>query len=112
MARLKTGIWVGAERRLCEAKALPLTIVHKGHEEAGMVLIKHYMARDRVTVFQQTRNMEGKLIWRAGTGEEPVGEFDADEYIQKQRRFDPDLWVIEIDDPKGGYEPSPYPERG
>jgi hypothetical protein len=38
-----------------------------------------------------------------GTGEGLVSEAEAETYIAKQMLYDPDIWVLEIEDPKLQY---------
>jgi len=100
-ARLKTRILVQAAVRLCAREAIPIAILRRGDEEAGTILIKLNQREQGFTVLSQTRTLSGELGWLKGTGPSPVDETTADSYIARQRARDPDLWVVEIEDPAG-----------
>jgi hypothetical protein len=100
-ARLKTRILVQAAVRLCTRQAIPIAITRRGDEEAGAILIKLNRRDGGFTVLAQTRSPSGELGWFRGTGDGPVDEASADTYIARQVARDPDLWVVEIEDPEG-----------
>lgn len=103
--RLKTSLWVSAEIRRCEGLFLPVMVLHKGDGDRGLVLIKHYVAGQGVILYVQRRDMAGKFIWARPLGDDFIAENKADEYILRQRKFDEDLWVIEVEDPRSVYQP-------
>ncbi|GAN80176.1 Protein of unknown function [Acidocella aminolytica 101 = DSM 11237] len=74
----------------------PGVVVRKGDPDAGGVLVKLY-GRSGCVVLSQFRDIEGDLAWMRSTGRDPVPEQAADDYIARQTRFDPDLWVLEFD---------------
>lgn len=100
--RLNTHMWVSAHLRQCDIDFMPATVVHKGDSERGLILLKHYVSRGDCTLYKQGYREDGGLEWRT-----PLGlhfeESKADSYIMRERKFDEDLWVIEIEDPKGKY---------
>ena len=102
-ARLKSGIWVKALIRRCDLAAIAVAVVARGDADAGAVLLK-FNGRDAgCFVLAQARGQDGELLWMRATGPAPVAEADADSYIERQRRRDPDLWVVEIE--SGSTEP-------
>lgn len=99
--RLKAEIWVKALIRRCEVAGAAAMVVRRGDATSGVVLVKVNRLDRTAQVFAPARAGDGALIWMAGTGPAPVPEPDADAYIERQRKFDPDLWVVEIEDREG-----------
>ena len=102
--RLKTALWVQAQLRFCDRDCIPLTVLNKGDGDAGAVLLKIVTSRESCRVYSRAFALDGERGWLCATGIEPVDEGAADAYILKQRSFDRDLWVLEVDDPKGLYQ--------
>ncbi len=99
-AKLKSSIWVGAYRRQCELRHVPCMVVARGDDSAGAVLLKLNGLDGRVVVLGQATAIDGRRIWRALTGPTPVAESGADALIARERARDPDIWVLEIEDPR------------
>ena len=100
---LTTGLWVGAQVRLCDRAFIPATVVRRGDPDAGTVLLKVNRFEAGVTVFTQASTLDGEPAWSRGTGPKPVTEPEADAYIERHVDRDPDVWVVEIEDRKGAY---------
>src|SRR5712692_6989234 len=96
-ARLKSGIWVQALIRRCDMAAIGVAVVARGDNDAGAILLKLSGRDAGCTVLTQTRRPDGALVWLRATGAAAIAEADADSYIARQRRRDPDLWVVEIE---------------
>jgi hypothetical protein len=94
--RIKAGIWVSAAIRLGNTQGKSGVVVRKGDQDAGGVLVI-LRGREGNIVLTQFREADGELAWMRGTGTEPVSEAATDDYVTKQLRYDPDLWVIEFE---------------
>jgi GMP synthase (glutamine-hydrolysing) len=99
--RLMTEIWVQACIRRANAQGIPVTVVYKGDPARGSVLVKLMKFEMGCIVLAETRDDAGGRAWMRGTGPAPVEEATADAYIARNRKYDPDLWVIEIEDREG-----------
>jgi hypothetical protein len=98
-ARVKTQIWVQMALRLGDRDGRPGMVLRRGDADAGGVLVVLRDRENRLCVLSQTRTEGGELAWLRATGADPVDQAKADAYIDRQVKFDPDLWVIEFDGP-------------
>ena len=84
-------------RRLSLAN-IPAFVTAKGDATAGAVLIKQAPLDGTATLFQRSYDLDGNRVWvTLAQGEERA----VDESIMRQRSFDPDIWVIEVEDRQG-----------
>jgi len=100
-ARLTAEFWIKAHVRRCMAEAIPAVVARRGDSSAGAVLIKLNRFEHGCTVFAAGNSLDGGRVWRRATGAEPVPEAEADAYIERQIGYDPDIWVLEIEDRDG-----------
>ena len=100
-ARVKAELWVKAHIRKCNAEAIPVTVVRRGDDHAGALIIKVNQLGPGCAVLVPTNTLDGGQKWRWALGKNLVPEAEADAYIEKQLKIDSDIWVLEIEDRKG-----------
>ncbi len=101
--RLRTELRVQARIRQCATAGVTAVLVRRGDPDAGAVLLKVNGFQAGCRVYARVTTGLGEPGWAAGTGADPVPEPDADAYISRQVSRDPDLWVVEIEDPHGRF---------
>jgi hypothetical protein len=99
MARLASGVWISAYLARLEQAGVYAHVMHRGEVTAGAVAVKLATMDGRASVFVRTLDGEGNRVWTPLVDVAPEAEADA--AIARQRRFDRDLWVIEVEDPRG-----------
>jgi len=100
-ARVKAELWIKAHIRKCNAQAIPATVVRRGDDQAGALIIKVNQLGAGFAVLVPINTLAGGRKWRWALGENLVPEAEADAYIEKQLKMDPDIWVLEIEDREG-----------
>ena len=102
-ARLKAQVIVQSAIRRASMRGIAATVARRGDPDAGAVYVKVNRGPEiGCTVLAPTRDYEREVtFWRRVTGDDPVTEADADAFIERERRIDPDLWVLEIEDREG-----------
>ena len=98
--RLKAGIYVRALIRRVQVAAASAYVIRSGAEEAGSIILKVAKLDGSVLVLNQARNARGELVWAQALGGW-VDEARAAQWCDKQVKFDPDLWIVEIEDREG-----------
>ena len=96
---LNSDLWVGALIRRAQIEGANATVVRKGDLRAGTVIVKAYNTADRTArLYSEAFGADGERLWI-----QPVAgaESELDAYIERQRGYDPDLWVVEIEDRQG-----------
>ena len=97
--KLTADIWVSAYLTRLRLADIPAFVVCRGDKTAGAVLVKLNTLDGQACCYQRSFDlMTGDRVWMV-LAEGP--EADVDASITKQRSFDPDLWVIEVEDRKG-----------
>ncbi len=98
-ARLASGIWVSAYLRRLQIEGIPAYVIARGDATAGAVLVKLAALDGTARAHMRQYDLAtGQRAWHTLT-EGPETEVDA--AITRQRSFDPDLWVIEVEDARG-----------
>ena len=99
MSRLTTEFWVQAYLARLRLSEIPAFVTSHGDNTAGTVLVKLNTLDGQARLYQRGFDLlSDKRGWDVLT-EGP--EADVDTAITRQRGFDPDLWVIEVEDRAG-----------
>ncbi|MFY0622936.1 MAG: DUF1491 family protein [Pelagimonas sp.] len=99
MARLTARFWVDAYLARLRLIDIAAFVVAHGDDTAGAVLVKLNTLDGQACAFSRGFDlMSGDRIWQELS---QGAERDVDEAISRQRSFDPDLWVIEVEDRAG-----------
>ena len=99
MARLTSRFWIDAYLTRLRLEGIPAFVVVHGDDTAGSVLIKMNTLDGHACLYQRSYDLlENKRAWSVlADGEER----SVDETVARQRGFDPDLWVLEVEDRQG-----------
>lgn len=97
--RLTADFWVRAYLARLQAAHIPAYVTAKGDATAGAVLVKLALLDGTARLYQRSFDlMTGARAWIVLA---EGAEADVDAAIGRQRRTDPDLWVIEIESRDG-----------
>jgi hypothetical protein len=105
--RLKTALWVAAYIRRCHVEGVFGVVRRRGAEEAGAVFVRVSRLDGTSDLFgpaPQSAFGEAEGAARAFTpslASQSAPDADVEAYLARQVKFDPDAWIVEIEDRSG-----------
>lgn len=97
---LSSDVWVSALIRRAEIGGAFGTVARKGDARAGTVIVKVFdTSNRRARLYSEAFGPDGERLWMQPV--ESDFESELDEYLQRQIKYDPDLWIVEIEDRQG-----------
>jgi len=105
--RLKSAIWVAAYVRRCHSEGAFAAVRRRGAEEAGAIFVKlnrldgtaELFGPAPQSAFDEERPSD-RLFSRCLAGQ-PLPEAKIEERLTRELRFDPDVWIVEVEDRAG-----------
>jgi hypothetical protein len=107
--RLKSAIWVAAYIRRCHIEGAFAVVRRHGADEAGAIFIKLNRLDGTADLFGpapqsafDTAQPTDRAFMRC-LGPAPSPDAKIEERLAREIRFDPDAWIVEVEDRDGRY---------
>lgn len=102
--RVRSGLWVQAQVRLCDIRLQGIAVSRRGDPDAGGIIIKLLRNQGRCLLLRRVTAEDGGQAWMIVGGTAEISEEDAAAYVAREIKWDRDLWVVEIEDYDERYE--------
>jgi hypothetical protein len=103
MNRLRSDFWVSAYIRRCDVEGVEAVLRKRGAAEAGAVFVKVDRLDGTACLYgpapQVFLDDSGDRLFSAVLMDAPP--LDVEERMVRELKFDPDLWLVEVDDRTG-----------
>lgn len=102
--RLQSHIWVSALLRRAQGEGAFATVLHKGAEAAGAIFVVAADMNGRTDLYGPAPQMsydEDDFERRFQQLLNDVSEGEIRQRLDSERKFDSDIWVVEIEDRSG-----------
>ena len=99
-ARLKSKIIIDAIIRICSDRGLPVTVARLGDPDAGNIYIKVSNIVYDCLIYTQQKQTDETVKWVKTPTNNILSETQADAYLERQTKYDKDIWIVEVEDPK------------
>lgn len=101
--RLKSELWVKAYLRRCQSNDAPAFVTRRGQSDGGAIFIiinRLDGCLDLYIPAPAGMDALGGRLWTA-LSPKSMTDLEVQAHVQRQGEFDPDIWVVEVEDPLG-----------
>ncbi|MBF7013133.1 DUF1491 family protein [Novosphingobium resinovorum] len=96
-ARLPAHLEVSALIRRVNGEGGFATVLAKGEQDAGTILVVLSHNGSNVRLHERMPELDGTRRWRCSKTQDPENPFEFQEYLDRRKRQDPDVWIVELD---------------
>ena len=97
MSRLSTHVEVGSILRRAAAAGDFATVLRKGDEERGALLLIVTSRGQHSAILERVLSLDGDYLWQRSGPPESASSMEIADFLAKRARFDTDFWAIELD---------------
>jgi len=96
-ARLPAHLEVAGLIRLAESLGGFATVLAKGERDGGTILIAIMCRGGPAQLYERLPGLDGSRSFVATKSQDSENPEEFSEYLDRRRRQDPDLWILEVD---------------
>ena len=95
--RLQSSLLVGALIRRAESEGRSAAVLARGDSTAGSILVILAEKGRKVRILERAMQGDGHYAWQDVGSQAVENEDEVGKFLQRRRKFDPDLWLLELD---------------
>jgi hypothetical protein len=96
-ARLPAHLEAASLIRLTESLGGFATVLAKGERDGGTILIAIMCRGGSAQLYERMPGLDGSRSFVTTKIQDPDNPSEFSEYLERRRRQDPDLWILEVD---------------
>jgi hypothetical protein len=95
--RLPAHLEISGMIRAIESQGGFASVIAKGERDAGTILILTIYRGENAVLFERLPQLDGSRPFIAAKQQNPEKPQEMFEYLEKRKKQDPDIWILEAD---------------
>ena len=95
--RLPAHLEISGMIRAIESQGGFASVIAKGERDAGTILILTIYRGENAVLFERLPQLDGSRPFIAAKQQKPEKPQEIFEYLEKRKKQDPDIWILEAD---------------